>query len=456
MVGAIRGRSDHYFKQLPRLKKLFWIYFLLLIFEGALRKWVVPQLSAPLLVIRDPIAILIIWEAYRTQKFPQRWMLFVTSLTVLFVGIFAIQIVIGGNPFIAGVYGLRSYLLPFPALFIMGENLDYDDLRELGRCTLWILLPMTLLEIAQYVAPPGSFLNAGAYEGAAQITYIGDHLRSSGTFSFAIGVVHFCTLAAAFILYGLVSSGFARTWMLWAGASAIILSVPTTGARTLLAQLGLMVVFVGVGAAMGLSQFGKLFRVIVPVVIAFFLVSQLSVFSDAMKSMTDRITGANTSEGGDAQSALIYRAIGPAFDTLAEEFGSGNWLGIGIGRTSSAMESLYGQSSWTDNELEREFVEMGPIVGIAYLFIKIGLAVTLFGQALARARDQQPMALLMLPLALSILFFGNPEQPTIQGFLVIGAALSIAAAKVSLPTAQPIVTRSPQLLYRRRAKSRLA
>ena len=53
--------------KMPFLKKLFWAYFLLLIFEGALRKWIVPQLSAPLLLVRDPIGLLILLEALRTQ-----------------------------------------------------------------------------------------------------------------------------------------------------------------------------------------------------------------------------------------------------------------------------------------------------------------------------------------------------------------------------------------------------
>ena len=54
-----------YRNKMPFLKKLFWAYFLLLIFEGALRKWILPQLSAPLLLVRDPIALLIIIEASR-------------------------------------------------------------------------------------------------------------------------------------------------------------------------------------------------------------------------------------------------------------------------------------------------------------------------------------------------------------------------------------------------------
>ena len=38
---------------------LIWLYFWLLIFEGALRKWIFPSFSAPLLIVRDPIVILI-------------------------------------------------------------------------------------------------------------------------------------------------------------------------------------------------------------------------------------------------------------------------------------------------------------------------------------------------------------------------------------------------------------
>ena len=43
------------------IKKLIWAYFLLLLFEGALRKWFLPGLSQGLLIIRDPI---VIWIYY--------------------------------------------------------------------------------------------------------------------------------------------------------------------------------------------------------------------------------------------------------------------------------------------------------------------------------------------------------------------------------------------------------
>ena len=177
----------YYRSRMPLLKKLFWAYFLLLIFEGALRKWLLPQFSAPLLLVRDPIALLIIMEAFRTNKWPEKWSAVTGILTLGLIGLCAAQMAVGDNSWQAAVYGLRSYLLPFPVAFIMGENLDAEDLRKFGVCTLWLLLPEAALDAAQYLAPMGSFLNAGAYAGAEQVSYVGVHARASGTFSFVAG-----------------------------------------------------------------------------------------------------------------------------------------------------------------------------------------------------------------------------------------------------------------------------
>src|SRR5437667_8839044 len=53
----IQNQSVTKDKGISILRKGIWAYFILLIFEGALRKWVFPNLATPFLVIRDPIAI---------------------------------------------------------------------------------------------------------------------------------------------------------------------------------------------------------------------------------------------------------------------------------------------------------------------------------------------------------------------------------------------------------------
>jgi hypothetical protein len=42
------------------IRLLIWVYFWLLLGEGALRKWIFPSLSGPLLIVRDPVLLAIL------------------------------------------------------------------------------------------------------------------------------------------------------------------------------------------------------------------------------------------------------------------------------------------------------------------------------------------------------------------------------------------------------------
>jgi hypothetical protein len=457
---ALKIDPNSYFARLTRLKKLFWLYFLLLIFEGALRKWIVPQLSAPLLIIRDPVAILIIWEAYRTRKWPARWSVPISLLTVLLVGLFALQIVVGDNQFLVGLYGLRSYLLPFPVIFIMGENLNGEDLQKLGACTLWLALPMCLLALGQYMTPESSFLNKGAYTGAEQISYIGSRVRSSGTFSFAIGLVEFSTLAAAFVFYGMVRNDLAKGWLIWASTFALILIVPTTGQRALVIQLGAVVICVVLSALMGVSQFVRVLRVLVPLSILLLLVSLLPVFNNALQSMTKRFSGADASEGGTFQRTFYMRTLSPIVESVEAAGSTENWLGIGLGQGALAVQAfLTGAPRGVTGEYEisHELMEMGPFAGSIFELFKVFLLIRIFGQALAMAREGEPLALLLFPLVSVMLCYALLEQPTLQGFTVIATAFCIAATRVPILVEYkkilPILQQQRLIIHRRARRS---
>src|ERR1700731_2910306 len=67
-----------------RIRQLIWVYFWLLLLEGALRKWIVPQLSNPLLIVRDPVAIAIYFFAIRARVFPRNgWTVVLAVIAVL-------------------------------------------------------------------------------------------------------------------------------------------------------------------------------------------------------------------------------------------------------------------------------------------------------------------------------------------------------------------------------------
>jgi hypothetical protein len=424
---------SHYVRPMPTLKKLFWAYFLLLIFEGALRKWVFPPLSAPLLLVRDPIGLMIIFEAYRENKWPEKWSTITGVLAALLVGICVIQLVVGENPWFAALYGLRSYLLPFPVAFIMGENLDKEDLRQFALVTLWILLPMTLLEIAQYLAPGGSFLNKGAYSGAEQIFYVEERVRASGTFSFVTGPTSFAPLAAAFILYGFVNEKVAPKWLLWAAAFALLLSVPVIGSRTLVFELGAIIVCAAIGALCGVSQLFQTLKVAAPLLIVSFLVSLLPIFSEASASLHQRFAQATSTEGS-VSHALEERTVGNVAGVIEAADFSSNPFGKGIGSSAAAITKLtQGAVEYIagEGELERMIYEMGPFPGLFFMLFRFLLAVFVLVKAIGQARHHQPLALLLAPLMFPSLALTLLEQPTAQGFTVVSLAFSLAALKLS-------------------------
>jgi hypothetical protein len=440
---------------MPLLKRLFWVYFFLLIFEGALRKWVLPQLSAPLLLVRDPVALLIIWEAYRTRKWPRQWSSVTGILAAAMLALCFVQLVVGENPWFVALYGLRSYLLPFPVAFIMGENLDTEDLRKFGTCTLWLLLPLVALEVAQYMAAPSSFLNKGAYKGLEQITYAGAHVRASGTFSFVTGPSAYIPMAAAFIFYGIVNDRFAKKWLLWAASSALILAIPVTGSRGMLILLTATLACVAIAAMFGVSHLGSALKVLVVMVIVAVVVSRLPVFSEATDTFLERITSASGSEGG-AEGTLHSRVDLPIVQAIDYSLSSTQWYGNGIGLGSNVASTLLtGTQQFLagEGEFERVIVEFGGPCGLAFMLLRFLLAVLIAAKALSGVREGQPLAWFLVPTMFMALM-STLEQPTNQGFMVVAVGFSLAALNlVDIPVESALIPnrRSARVHYDLRA-----
>ena len=69
-LASPKAQAKEIVSDLAPIKRFIWIYFLLLLFEGAFRKWFLPGWSQELLIIRDPIALWIYYLAYSRGIFP--------------------------------------------------------------------------------------------------------------------------------------------------------------------------------------------------------------------------------------------------------------------------------------------------------------------------------------------------------------------------------------------------
>src|ERR1700733_4106561 len=133
----------------PRLiRNLIWLYMILWLIEGGLRRWFLPGLASPLLLVRDPLAVAIYYLAAASNLFPFNgfiaWGIFLAVLSIVNA------MVMGhGNIFVA-LYGARCDFLHVPLIFIIGKILRQKDIVALAKVALWISVPFTVLLVAQF------------------------------------------------------------------------------------------------------------------------------------------------------------------------------------------------------------------------------------------------------------------------------------------------------------------
>jgi len=200
------------------IRRLIWLYFWLLLIEGALRKWVLPDYSNPLLLVRDPVVIAIYLLAIPARVFPQNgWT--IALVVIGFLSLFATFLQLW--PYLSptlialvGGYGFRSNFFHLPLIFVMASVLRPKDVKRFGWWTLLILVPMSMLMVAQFGAAPDAFLNrTPGGEGEMMMSALGK-VRTAGTFSFVVGVAAYLSLAAGYLVWALLKPGLYKSWLL--------------------------------------------------------------------------------------------------------------------------------------------------------------------------------------------------------------------------------------------------
>src|SRR5438552_9492518 len=105
------------------IRRLIWLYFWLLLIEGALRKWVLPDYSNPLLLVRDPVVIAIYLLAIPARVFPKNgWTIALVVIGVLSLFSPFLQL----SPYLSptlialvGGYWFRFYFFYLPFTFVV-------------------------------------------------------------------------------------------------------------------------------------------------------------------------------------------------------------------------------------------------------------------------------------------------------------------------------------------------
>lgn len=427
---------------LNRCRQLLWLYFILLIFEGALRKWLLPSLSSLLLLVRDPVAIIALWYGwpYLNQK---PWKIWFQSLLIIGVLSFLFAISLGHGDLFVAIYGSRTYLLQLPLMFLFPIVFTTHDVRKICWAFLFFSIPMTILMVLQSNLPSTHILNvAPGGEGTALFDGALGRSRPPGTFSFITGLASFFQLSIAslfIILYTQRLSLYARIFCLLV-MIALIVAVPVSISRTLLANYLFVTSALIFALLLSRTRLTSLIYGLFAVVIAVGIATAVPAFQDTSEAFVTRWELAGAASGtvreevgdiGVAQDQIAKRVL-PSLLSPLEHLDSLPFFGYGIGMGSNVgAQTFSGKTGFTLGEggWEVTLGELGYPLGIAFLLWRTALAYWLFSLSIKSASDKNIMPLVLCGTSLFVLFQGQLAQPTALGFVVLSTGLTFASLR---------------------------
>lgn len=414
------------------IKRLIWLYFWLIIFEGALRKWVVPSLATPLLIVRDPVLLSLYYSAAQSRVFP-------FSKDRFFQILLAISTFIVAGSLVAGaafpsytiptlLYGIRCNFLHLPLITLIARVFTWKDIRGMGKWILIIAIPMSILMVAQFSLPNDHWLNSGVEGNFDQIDGGGGRIRPPGTFSFIVGPASFYSLVAAFLIQGFMQPGYYPYWLKLAGVGSLGLGlISSAGSRALLLGVALVFASWSIGLAANpklLARYAtSIFAMLIVFSGSFFLFQQTEFYGTGLDAIQGRW-------GGD----IIGRVIEGV--SLRIETNRIPFLGYGLGTATNGGRVLLNgppPPARYESEVTRVRVESGALLGSIYMIFRYSIALWLGLKSYQKLRSGQFLPLLLFGSAVFNLISGQLGQPTILGFTVFSAGLCFAACISPIP-----------------------
>ena len=461
-AAAERGRQQ--------VVRLVFLIYLLALFEGSLRKWVLPQFSQYIFFIRDPFLIVAYAIAARHGLWPRGQMLFAASLWLAGLGLLwaALQAASGAASdlrLILGVYGWRAYFLYVPLAFLVGSVFRQADLLRLFKLTLWLAVPIGALVTAQFFSAPGATINVGnAAEEQLQFRGLGlnaERTRPMGPFSSGAGQQQFTATACAIVLAFFISPrGFRQPSLLLLalGAGGVLTAVALSGSRGTVLQCGLSLLFALGLAVLGRGAAVKGRALVWPVALA--LASLLLypvVFPEGFAAFAERWTVAEAAESKGFEWGVFGRAFFGLID-FVRLMGEVPLLGYGLGYGGNASITLGAsidgvKPGWlAETDFARHMVDLGPLFGSVYIAFRLVLAAWLTLMVLRLTRQSSdPLPMLLLSYVAYVVVMGQiTGQGAINLYGWLFTGLLIAACRnATTHTRQPSPPHRPRPLLSR-------
>lgn len=421
-----------------RSRPPLWVYLVvlfavLIVAQGALRKWIFPGLSTPLYIAKDVALfgglIAFLWRRDFRLAIPLRQ----TLLPILWGGLACIVVLQAFNlnvpSALVGILGIRSYLLYSVLLVLMPVALQYVERpqRLVSIVAIGVVAPILCLGMRQYTMPQGHWINQYAAEGAQVETVMG-RTRITGTFSYIQAMRPFLIFSFAFGV-GTLIAGIRRErrWYQIIGLVLLGLSLvvaPMNGSRGVVFGICLALPFVLYAAFQQGRRTALVLGIVLLVLVGGYIGTQTDLAVRAWETFQTRVESASD-RGGN-----VSRIESMLWDPI-DKVSIGGILGYGAGATHPGASLLAPLEALPDvggeEELGRVIIELG-VFGAAFFSSLKAWILWVVWQAMMRARTawEDIICMTAFPVALQHLYVDKIVFNHVGGaiyWLCVGAAV---------------------------------
>jgi hypothetical protein len=367
---------------------------ILMVFEGALRKWVLPEFQAYIYLLKDVLIVIALlgflsvrgaFLSLRGERGPHEGLM--TGIKVLLALNLAFAFIQLANPYspsiLLGLLGFKNYLLYCALVFMVPYAFSsIGDLERKLKVYMLLMIPVAVLGLVQFASPANSIINTYVDQYGDSDLHIArfgedNRARASGTFSYISGFGTFVTAMFSFSLAYILAGrwdfrkNLVQTALLVTSAAAMF----TTGSRAVIwGQLFITPIILFLCARGGLLSSSMVARLLFAVVV---------------------LGGITFYASGDAVDAFIQRSgnadnpvdrMEAPFTELAYAFEGTPAFGLGIGVTHGSAASIMGtRDQWwlMGNVFELETARVMTEVGIFGFILVFALRFYLLYLAIA-------------------------------------------------------------------------
>ena len=372
-------------------RRTIQLALVLLVFEGALRKWVLPGAQDLIYFAKDGL-LAAAYAGFLASDGSRRARGVVRD--PLLIVLLGFSIVIGAieifNPhlpnILVGLLGFKAYFFYVPLLWVLPAS--FDSRAELWRFLyLYVLLaiPLGLLALLQFGSPASSALNTYARTGGSTtaISTFGSssYVRVTSTFSYITGYVSYL-FATALMILSLLSTiqwHFKRYYILYGAFGLTLIGMLVSGSRAPVLMFAVTFpLYWWMTTGRDRQNFLAITRVLV--VVGIFALVMAYAADDIVDAFYGRASSAHDASG---------RILSPFLQPF-ELAGDAGVLGYGIGATHQAASLLVDTGdepvSWlpgliVEDESGRVMIETGILGFLAFYGLRLYLVLVAFRMA---------------------------------------------------------------------------